>query len=257
MIQVTLCGFAGRMGRELNHAMTAAPDLQLVLGLEHPEHCLIGTSAMGIPIVSDLEVGWRPCHLVVDFSLGAETARLAEISAANGAAFLSGATGLSAADFERLDCAAKTIPVLHANNMSRGVSVTASLIEQAARALPGYDIELVEFHHRQKKDAPSGTARYFLQRLQTIRRELRPLFGRSGNSDGRTADEIGIHSLRGGDAVGEHRVIFSGPGERLVVTHLADNRSAFVYGVLAAARFLVGKPPRLYTMDDVFRPAGE
>jgi 4-hydroxy-tetrahydrodipicolinate reductase len=254
MIQLTLCGLAGRMGQQIARAVADEPDMVLVLGLEHPDHPWIGTEVDNIPVAADLEASWRPCHVVIDFTLGSETGELARVAALNGAAFISGATGLGASDYNAMKQAAKSVPVLHSNNLSQGVTVAADLIERAARALPGYDIEIVEFHHNQKKDAPSGTALHLLKRLKRARAGLLPVHGRVGTGQVRDVNEVGIHSLRGGDAVGEHRIIFSGPGERLVVTHLADNRRAFVTGLLGAIRFMIGNPPGLYSMEDILSP---
>lgn len=251
MIRFSLCGFAGRMGQEIALAVKDETDLEIVLGVERPGHPSLGVEAFGVRVVEDLRGNWLPCDLVVDFTLGEKTTEFARIAAENGAAFISGATGLNKDDFEELRRLAGSIPLLHANNMSKSITVATDLVERAARRLVGYDVEITELHHRHKKDAPSGTAVRFLEVLRDVRGELRAVHGRCGDTGGRGDEELGIHSLRGGEAVGEHHVMFAGPGERLIITHVADSRRAFVMGVLAAIRFLAGKEPRLYTMNDL------
>ena len=168
---------------------------------------------------------------------------------------MSGTTGLSAADFAVLEEAAARIPLLHAPNMSVGIQLLLRLVEETARALgPGFDVEITEVHHRHKKDAPSGTA---LRLAETVAGALgRDLakdgrYGREGQVGARTAEEIGVLALRGGDVVGEHTVHFFGEGERIELTHRASNRGAFATGALRAARWIVGKAPGVYVMQDV------
>ena len=143
--------------------------------------------------------------------------------------------------------------MLLAANMSLGVNLLLRLVETAARALPGYDVEIVEAHHRRKKDAPSGTAKELANRLlQALGRgEEALIYGREGMVGARTSEEIAIHAVRGGDIVGDHTVIFAGDGERIELTHRASSRDVFAQGALRAARFLAEQQPGLYSMQDV------
>jgi 4-hydroxy-tetrahydrodipicolinate reductase len=165
-----------------------------------------------------------------------------------------GTTGLDPAALEALAAAAAQVPVVRSANMSLGVNVLLGLVERAVRALPGYDIEIAELHHRMKQDAPSGTA-LALAQAACRERELSPQAalrsGRSGQVGARTADEVGVLALRGGDVVGEHTVYLLAAGERLELTHRATSREIFVHGALRAARWVRGRPPGLYDMQDV------
>lgn len=184
----------------------------------------------------DLTVAWAgrvpgTCDVIIDFST---PAGLLGLLAQARVPVVSGTTGVALPDV--------AIPFLHAANFSLGVAVLARLVRQAAAALPGYDVELVELHHKHKRDAPSGTA-------------LRLVEGLGPRVDGRTGPrvpgEIGVHAVRGGDIVGEHRVYLCGPGERLELAHVATHRGLFAAGAVAAARWIVGKPVGRYTIEDV------
>jgi 4-hydroxy-tetrahydrodipicolinate reductase len=166
-----------------------------------------------------------------------------------------GTTGLSAAHHALIDRAATSIAVLQAANTSLGVTLLAHLVEEAAQALgPDWDIEIVELHHRDKRDAPSGTALALGQaaaRGRGVALEAMAVRGRDGISDPRQRGEIGFAALRGGSAAGDHDVLFGGDGERLILSHHAENRAIFARGALKAAAWLAGKPPGRYRMDDV------
>jgi len=251
MTKIILCGCAGRMGRQITEAISRQADMTIVLGVEAPGHPLVGGVIDQIPIVDNLLDGGVQGDLIVDFTLPATTTTIAAIAAERGIPFLSGVTGLDDDQYSQLRVIARVIPVLHASNMSLGVSLAGDLIDQAARFLPDYDIEITEMHHRHKKDSPSGTALNFAKILETARGDLKCQFGRQGDLGSRQKSELGIHSMRGGEVIGEHHVTFAGTGERLIISHIADSRSAFVTGVEAAARFLVIQSPGLYSIKDV------
>lgn len=224
------------MGRRLAALIAETPDLSLAGGLEHDDAALPPETQVLIDFSSP--EGFR------HWLKACQDARVA---------FVSGTTGLSDADISRLDDAAKTIPVLHATNTSLGVAVLNKLAADAAQLLgDDYDIEIVESHHRQKKDAPSGTAdtlaNHILAALGRSREAL--VFGRHGLSP-REPGTIGIHSLRLGDIIGVHTVHFATGGERLELTHKATSRNTFAEGALRAARWIAGKPPGHYAIDDV------
>ncbi|MFT5433991.1 MAG: 4-hydroxy-tetrahydrodipicolinate reductase [Myxococcota bacterium] len=194
--------------------------------------------------------------VVIDFTAPAATVRHAEWCAANGVAFVTGTTGLSADDTAQLAVAAESVAVVVAANMSVGVNVLAALVEQAARMLGSqFDLEVVETHHRKKRDAPSGTALRLVEALQAGRTgkdgPLTPVFERYGDIGPRTADEIGVQTLRGGDVVGEHTVFYYGDGERIELTHRATDRGVFASGAVRAALWAAGQSSGYFSMADV------
>lgn len=215
-LRIGVHGATGRVGRLVVEAVQHAPDLTLAW-------------ACGRDLPEDLRA-----DVIVDFSVPDALIRLLSLTSAP---VVSGTTGLVPGTLS-----APRVPVVHAPNFSAGVAVLARLVEDAARALPGYDIEIVELHHNAKRDAPSGTALRLAEGLGPL------VNGRTGP---RTAGEIGMHAVRAGDAVGEHTVYLAGPGERLQLGHVATQRTVFAHGALRAARWLVGKPPGLYRFEDV------
>lgn len=251
MTRVVLVGIGGRMGEEL---LRLAPHegVRVVAGTSRR------AAAHGeIPVRASLgeALAETAADAVIDFSSPEACVAAAREAAERGLPFVSGTTGLGDADFAALREAAGRIPLLHAPNMSVGIQLLLRLVEEAARALgPGFDVEITEAHHRHKKDAPSGTA---LRLAETVAAALgRDLaeearYGREGMVGARTAEEIGILALRGGDVVGEHTVHFFGEGERIELTHRASSRAAFATGALRAAKWIVGKAPGLYGMRDV------
>lgn len=238
-------------------------EFALSAAFEHPTSDLIGTdaqllvggSASGTLIQSDL-AALAGAQVIIDFSRPASTLALAEACAREGVALVSGTTGFSPAEKGTLLAFAKEIPLLSAPNMSVGVNLLFHLTAVAARALgESADVEITEIHHHHKLDAPSGTA----QRLKEVlleelgRTESNVSYGRHGASARREPNEIGVHTLRGGDVVGEHTVHFFGMGERIELTHRAASRDTFAAGSLRAAAFLAGKAPGVYSMQDVLQ----
>ena len=259
-MKIAVNGAAGAMGRRVVGAVARAADCTLVAALEFAGHPELGSDAglvagqgeLGVPISDTLTA--TP-DVLIDFSSPEAAAARAHECAEAGAALVVGTTGLSQAQLAELnEDVAQRVPVLIASNMSVGVNLLYRLIERVAGALPaGYDIEIVEAHHRRKKDAPSGTALEMARRLRKAldRAEDVMVYGREGAVGPRAPSEIGIHAVRGGDIVGDHTVIFAGEGERLELTHRATSRDVFAAGALQAARFLVGKPAGVYSMADV------
>ena len=194
------------------------------------------------------------CDAVIDFSYHAVTPGLVELAAESGKPVVIGTTGFTDEEKARIVAVSKRLPVVLAGNYSVGVNLMNYLVGKAAELLPSiYHPEVIEMHHRHKKDAPSGTA----ERLIEIVREARSLsreqerHGRKGITGERPDDEIGIHALRGGDVVGEHTVMFAGPGERLEITHKAADRRIFAQGAIRAAHWLTSQPAGMYDMQDV------
>ena len=258
---IVVCGAAGRMGRLLVQLTAAEPRATLVAAVEAPGHAALGRDAgevAGIaPLGVRVEGAYAPPHdsVTLDFSAPAAALAHLETAAAAGAAIVIGTTGLGAADRARAEVIARRTRTVIAPNMSVGVAVLERLIATAATALgPGFDAEIVEVHHRLKRDAPSGTA----LRLGEIVAEAqgtplagRARFGREGEPGPRTDAEIGILGVRGGDAIGDHTVYFLGAGERLELTHRAQSRECLAHGALRAALWLATPPNGLYGMRDV------
>ncbi len=224
-LQIGLVGAGGRMGQAIVHLAGTMPEVE----------------------IADLE----RCDVIIDFSHANATAS----TLAHGKPVVIGTTGQAQAERDKIAAAAERLPVILSANFSIGVNALFALTRRAAELLGSeFELEVVEMHHRLKKDAPSGTAR----RLAEILCEARGLdyerdvvHGREGMTGERPARQIGMHALRGGDVVGEHTVIFAGAGERLELMHQAASRDTFAAGALRAAQWLMGKPPGLYSMEDV------
>ncbi len=260
-MKIAVHGAAGRMGQSVVR-LAAAEGASLVGAIASPSSKVLGRDAgevagagvLGVELTADTASGLLGAEVVVDFSTAAALPRLLQLAARARVAVVSGTTRLDATCERALDEAARVVPVLWAPNTSVGVQVLAELVTLAAQQLGlGFDVEIVEAHHRAKVDAPSGTAERLRRAVEEARRDLHPVYGREGNAGPRAADEIGVLALRGGDVIGDHTVHFLGQGERLELTHRATSRDLFARGALAAARFVRGKPPGRYAMVDVIR----
>ena len=262
-IRVAVTGAAGRMGRMLVAAVTAAEDLRLSAALEHAESphvgadagTVAGTGAVDVAIGTDIAAVVDDFDVLVDFSVPAATLAKLDVCVANHKAMVIGTTGFDADGLGAIDQAAQRIPLLIAPNMSVGVNVAFKLVERAAKALgDDVDVEVVEAHHRHKIDAPSGTAVRIGEILaDALGRDLATdaVFGREGITGARERRSIGFHSLRGGDIVGDHTVVFAGTGERIEITHRASSRENFAAGAIRAVRFVADCAAGRYGMDDV------
>ncbi len=200
------------------------------------------------------------CDVVIDFSSATATGEVTRACLAAGKALVIGTTGHDEGALAVLRTAAESIPVLLSPNFSVGVNAMLWLAARATELLgPDFDIEIVEMHHRHKKDAPSGTARKLAQRIAETRKMDSGIFrhGRKGDVGERQTGEIGLHAMRGGDVVGDHTVVFAGSGERLELTHKASSREVFAAGALRAAQWVADKPPGFYGMDEVLGLGGE
>jgi 4-hydroxy-tetrahydrodipicolinate reductase len=226
------------MGRAV---AAAAPELGIALGA-------------ATDIGDDLRAAIEPVDVVVDFSSPQATRGLLELAAAAAKPVVIGTTGHSPAEKAALQKLAAGVPCVWSSNFSVGVNVLFALTRRAARALgEGYDTEVIEMHHRMKRDSPSGTAERLLEIILEERRLERSALrhGRSGMVGPRASSEVGVHSLRGGDVVGDHTVLFAGTGERLELTHRASDRAVFAHGALRAAQWVAGQRPGVYDMQDV------
>jgi 4-hydroxy-tetrahydrodipicolinate reductase len=261
-LSICVAGASGRMGRMLVEAVQAADDCQLSGALDVPGSPLLGTDAAGflgkdsgVAITSDLTQGLAGAHCLIDFTRPEGTLAHLAVCAAQGTAAVIGTTGFTDAQKVEIAAYAKRIPIVMAPNMSVGVNVTLKLLQMAAQAMAtGYDIEIVEAHHRHKVDAPSGTALKMGEVIaEALGRDLKDcaVYAREGVTGERDPSSIGFATIRGGDIVGDHTVLFAGIGERIEITHKSSSRVTYAQGSLRAARFLAGKPPGLYDMFDV------
>jgi len=239
-VRILLVGAAGRMGQTIVHAAGTRTEIEIIA------RCDCGDS---------LDDSIAHCDVVVDFSQADTVERICAVSIQHYKAMVIGTTGHSHEQAGAIAQAAKSVPVVHAPNFSVGVNALFCLARKAVELLgDGFDLEIVETHHRHKKDAPSGTAKRLAQLLCDARGlpyDEAVVHGREGLAGERSAKEIGVHAIRLGDVIGEHTVVFAAAGERLELTHKASNRETFALGALRAASWIVGKPPRLYSMEDV------
>lgn len=261
-IKIAIAGSAGRMGRALLEALRDAPDLTLVAALERAGSPYLGRDAgelvggaFGVPVTEDVRAAVAAADVLIDFTRPEGTLAHLEAAVAAGTAMVIGTTGFDAAGKARIQAAAAQIPVVFAPNMSVGVNVTLKLLQLAARVLSeGYDIEIIEAHHRHKVDAPSGTALRMGEVIaEALGRDLKTcaVYGREGVTGERDPSTIGFATVRGGDIVGDHTVLFAGIGERIEISHKASSRLTFANGALRAARFLKGRAAGLFDMQDV------
>ncbi len=262
-MRIGIVGCGGRMGRMVLQTLLATEAIRVSGGAERPEHSaigadlgsLVGAAPIGVALSGDAEALFAGSDAVIDFTTPELTAANAQLAARLGVALVCGTTGLAAAQREALAGAATVVPVVYAANMSVGVNLLIGLTRQVAATLAAdYDIEIVEMHHRHKTDAPSGTALALGVAAADGRRvslEDVAVRSRDGRIGARPEGAIGFATLRGGDVVGEHTVIFAGEGERIEFTHKASSRAVFAQGAVRAAQWTAGRPAGFYGMTDV------
>jgi 4-hydroxy-tetrahydrodipicolinate reductase len=263
MIHVAIAGAAGRMGRTLLDACQQAENLQCTVALEHPDNPLIGVDAgemagigrLNVPIVADLTAWLDRFEVLIDFTRPAATLAHLALCRNAGKAMVIGTTGCSPEQKIEIAAAAQVIPIVFAPNMSVGINLCFKLLELAAQALGDtVDIEIIEAHHRHKVDAPSGTALAMGQVIaKTLGRDLTQcaVYGREGVTGERDRQSIGFATIRAGDIVGDHTVLFADEGERIEISHRASSRMTFAKGAIRAAAWLAGHKPGLFDMQDV------
>ena len=261
-MKIAVAGASGRMGRMLIEAIVADPDAQLAGALDIAASPAIGTDAAaflgkpaGVAIESDLAKGLANAQYLIDFTRPEGTLKHLDYCAQHGIKMIIGTTGFDDAGKAAIDAVAKKTAIVFAPNMSVGVNVTMKLLELAAKSFShGYDIEIIEAHHRHKVDAPSGTALKMGEVVaNALGRDLKEVgvFAREGVTGERDPSSIGFATIRGGDIVGDHTVLFAGIGERIEITHKSSSRVTYAHGSLRAARFLQQKDTGLYDMQDV------
>lgn len=263
MVDVVVCGVAGRMGQRLALLSRESEDLNLVGATEHQGHALIGKDIgtaigqanLGIEIVDSLKRILQPGQVVINFTVPKATLEAAQLCAEKGIPMVVGTTGWSPTELEQFKATVASIPCVFASNFSTAMNVLFKLVEDAARILgDDYDVEIVEAHHHHKVDAPSGSALTLGERAATgLGRDLKAVavHGRQGVVGARTQQEIGMHALRVGDVAGIHTVMFGAVGEFIELRHTATSRDAFALGALRAVRFAAAAEVGLYDMGDV------
>ncbi|AEK63680.1 4-hydroxy-tetrahydrodipicolinate reductase [Collimonas fungivorans] len=261
-MKIAVAGASGRMGRMLVEAIQNADDALLAGALDVPSAPELGTDAAaflgkpaGVLIEADLAKGLAQAAYLIDFTRPEGTLKHLDYCAAHGIKMIIGTTGFDEAGKAAIAAAAKKTAIVFASNMSVGVNVTLKLLEMAAKSFShGYDIEIIEAHHRHKVDAPSGTALMMGEAVAgALGRKLDDVavYGREGITGERDPSSIGFAAIRGGDIVGDHTVLFAGIGERVEITHKSSSRVTYAQGSLRAARFLRDKSSGLFDMQDV------
>ncbi|HOE26223.1 MAG TPA: 4-hydroxy-tetrahydrodipicolinate reductase [bacterium] len=265
MQRIVVCGACGRMGKRIIACAAEDPGIAVAGAVERAGHPCLGADAgacagvgeIGVAVSADLEAAARGADVIVDFS-GRETAvRNAAAAASLGMPIVIGTTGLGEEQLHPIRAAAEKVACVVAPNMSVGANLLIEIAAETARLLgDDYDVEIVETHHRMKKDAPSGTALALARAVAGARGIDLPgavVYGRSGHPGARPKGQIGIHAVRQGDVVGDHVVGFAAPGERIELVHRATSRDTFARGALRAAKWVAKKAPGIYGMADVLR----
>ena len=265
MIKVIVCGGCGKMGSKVAQLIYQDKDMGLIGIIESPSHpdigkdwgIAVGMGENGIIVKDNLEEIIQNSDQIVEFTSPQVAIQHLKIVSKHKKAMIMGTTGFSPEEIKEINKLAQGTPFLLSPNMSLGVNLLFKLATETAAALSDdYDIEIVEAHHRFKKDAPSGTAKKLAQEIakaKGVSLDKVAIYGREGMTGERKRGEIGIHSIRGGDIAGEHTVMFTALGERLELTHKAHSRDTFAYGTIQAIKFMKGKPPGFYEMKDVLK----
>ena len=267
MIKIAIFGAGGKMGQALIRCARHLSELKIVAAIEADQCPLLGKDAglasgtmdIGVLISGDIRNGADKADVLIDFSFPSSSARHALLAAEMKKPIVIGTTGLSKEENECLRKASARTAVLWSPNMSLGINILDTLIGQVAKKLANYDLEIVETHHSRKTDAPSGTAMRLAETAASARGvslDHVVVYGRQGNVGARPSGQIGVLSVRAGDVVGDHTVIFATEGERLEITHRASSRDCFALGALRAAQWLVKRPPGFYDMRDVLGMRG-
>jgi 4-hydroxy-tetrahydrodipicolinate reductase len=247
MVKIIIAGRAGRMGSLIAELAKKDPEINIVGGIDQP----------GNPnYPSDIEPLISNADVVIDFSTPEATIEHIKSVHKHKKAIVIGTTGLTKEQLEIIDTLSKDIPCVISPNMSVGVNLLFSIVKKITKQLPNYDIEITEAHHKNKKDAPSGTAKKLAESIceaLNVSLEKTAIYGRQGITGERPVGQIGIHAIRAGDIVGDHTVMWSGPGETIELSHRALSRSTFAHGSIQAAKFLAKSKPGKYNMQDVLR----
>lgn len=261
-LKVAIAGAGGKMGAANIRAAAATPGITVVAALDRAGAPAIGKDAgelagleaLGVSVTDDVAAALAGAEAIIDFTAPANSVALAKEAAKRGLVHVVGTTGCSEADDAAIRAAASAARIVKAGNFSLGVNVLLGLVKQAAAALPGFDIEILEMHHNKKVDAPSGTALMLGEaaaRGRNLDLKTHSVRVRDGHTGPREEGSIGFATLRGGNVIGEHRVILAGPSERIELNHIADNRALFAEGAVRAALWARSQQPGFYSMADV------
>jgi len=254
MVKVIVCGACGRMGKRIIDILSRDGETELVGAIEAKAHEALGNEVTPkVKVTDNLEEIIDRAEVVIDFTNPQASLKNLEVASRFKKAMVIGTTGHTEQEKRLVAEKAKTIPLLMAPNMSLGVNLLFKVVDGVAKVLKGYDVEIVEAHHNRKKDAPSGTAAKLgetIARALNLNLKEAGVYGRKGMVGPRKSQEIGVHSVRAGDIVGEHTVIFAGTGERLELTHRAHSRDCFARGAVEATKWIVRQSPGLYDMQD-------
>ncbi|MEO0142538.1 MAG: 4-hydroxy-tetrahydrodipicolinate reductase [candidate division WOR-3 bacterium] len=251
MIKVLLCGAAGRMGREIIGAIEEMSDIRIIGGVEAGSNRFVHRKISNVKITDNLLEFVSDADCIVEFTTPQGTMGNLKKSLPFKKPYVIGTTGFSKDELAEIKNLASEFPILLSPNMSMGINLMSHLVREVVRVLSEYEIEIIETHHRGKKDAPSGTAKAFAEIIKEIRPSVKFTYGRSGIVGERGKEEVGISAVRGGDIVGEHRILFLGDGEFIELRHFATSRRCFAQGTIEAIRFIVKQKRGLYTMSDV------
>lgn len=248
MINLLISGALGRMGKKVYEACKSVEDVKPICGVDRFEDF----SNQNFPIYSSFDQVKENVDVIIDFSAPATLPYILEFCKKFGSPAVLCATGYSPEDVDKVKATSKEVALFRSANMSLGVNILIDLVKKASAALgQNFDIEVIEKHHNQKVDAPSGTALMLADAVKEVLPEKYYVYGREGIVGKRDKNEIGIHAIRGGNIVGEHDVIFAGENETVTLSHHAQDRGVFANGAIKAAQFLIGKKPGLYDMTDV------
>ncbi|MDI3481891.1 MAG: 4-hydroxy-tetrahydrodipicolinate reductase [Tepidanaerobacteraceae bacterium] len=250
MLELILSGAKGKMGRTVAELVEAQPDLKIAAGVD------ITRGEGAFPIYENVHEIKEKADVILDFSNPKALESLCGFAMERQIPLVVGTTGLNGIHKKMLQDASKKIPVFVSHNMSLGVFLLIALVRQVAAVLDDFDVEIVEMHHNQKIDAPSGTALMIADAVKEVRKDAEYVFGRADKNRRREKNEIGIHSIRAGNLVGEHRVIFGGEDETIELTHAITSRKVLAAGALRAARFIATQTPGYYSMADLVKSLG-
>lgn len=247
MIKVLLTGCGGRMGKVVASQCKENPDFQVVAGVDP------ANPVCDFPVYENCSSVQEAVDVIIDFSFHAAISDVLNFAKEKKIPAVIATTGFDCEELSLIEDAEKVIPIFRSANMSLGVNLICQLAKKAAKLLPDFDIEIIEKHHNQKVDSPSGTALMIANEIQSVLpSKVQYLHGRSGICGKRSKNEIGIHAVRGGTIVGEHDVIFAGSNEVVTISHSAQSREILANGAICAAKFIIGKNPGAYSMKDIF-----
>ncbi|MDR0800386.1 MAG: 4-hydroxy-tetrahydrodipicolinate reductase [Endomicrobium sp.] len=253
-MKITVCGAAGRMGQAILAIAKSDEDVEIVGALEYERSRAIGAGDPIISSINNLEKFLSETNVLIDFTNPDSALKNLETAKEYKIPVVIGTTGFNEEQKKKISEISKSIPIVFSPNMSAGVNILFKLVEAVAKKIPDYDIEIVELHHNKKKDSPSGTAAKLAEiAASSIGRDINDVgvYGRHSADALRKKDEIGVHSVRAGDIVGDHTVYFAGPGERIELTHRAHSRDTFAAGAVRAAKWVASRKTGLYDMADV------